>query len=133
MAQFVAQLLDLAAIRVVEVLHSLLSMGAFTLNVGSGSFPLGGHCCQVAAQLSHRLAEALMVGADNLELALSLFGSSVCAVGSHLLSFGATLGGACTLLCFGTGLLLPLRPFCRDVTFLLNLTQLRANGGKVGS
>jgi len=48
---FLAQLVDLATVRVVEVLHALLTVGPFTLDVGSGCFALGGQRCDAAAQI----------------------------------------------------------------------------------
>ena len=96
LGKFVAQLVDLAAIGVVEVFDALLSMGAFKLHVCSGGLTLRSQLCQVAAQVRRRLTSTVQVGPDSRKLAPHLFDCCFAAIGTLRLRLGATLGHAGT-------------------------------------
>lgn len=91
-----AQLVDLAAIGVVEVFDALLSMGAFKLHVCSGGLALGGQRCQVAAQLGCHLTSAVQIGPGSRKLALRRFDCCFAAIGTLRLRLCAALGRAGT-------------------------------------
>jgi hypothetical protein len=115
----VAQLFDLAAVGVVEVLDALLSVRAFKLNVCSGGFALGGQRRQVASQLRCRLPSTIQVSSGSPKLALHLLYRCLAAICALRFCLGAALGCASTPFCLGPALLLSVGPFDRCIMLLL--------------
>jgi hypothetical protein len=123
-----AQLVDLAAVGVVEVLHALLSMGAFKIHVCSGGLALGGQRCQGAAQVGCHHTSSVKVCPGSRKLALHLLDRCVTAIGTLRLRLCAALGRASTPFSLGPGLLLSLGSLDHRITLLLELPQLRPCG-----
>ena len=124
LGQFVAELLDLAAVGVVEVVNALLSMRAFKLHICPRGVAFSGQDCQVTAQISCSLTDTIQIHTGSRKLALQFLDRSLAAVCTFRFRLGTALGRTGTPFRLGPGLLLSLTPPDRRIKLLLELPQL---------